>query len=108
MAKSIEQRVGDLEQVLEDLPGILNIRFAQAKSERDEIKSSLATLDAKITALDARFGGVDTRFASMDAKNAGLNARMSGLELRLEEMKPEIRALPRVIGQIISEHLKPA
>ena len=65
----------------------MNIRFAQAKTERDEIKAHVASVDAKVE---------------------GLNARMSNIELSLEQMKLEMATLPRVIGQNISEHLKPA
>ena len=92
MAKPIEERVGDLEQIIEDLPGILNVRFAQAKSERDEIK--------------ARVAGVDARVAGLDAKIEGLNARMANFELSIEQVKVELGALPRVIGQILTERLQ--
>jgi chromosome segregation ATPase len=92
MAKSIEQRVGDLEQIIEDLPGILNVRFAQAESERDEIK--------------ARLAGVDARVAGVDAKIETLNARMSNFELSIEQVKVELGALPCVIGQILTERLQ--
>lgn len=120
MAKSIEQRVGDLEQIFEDLPGILNIRFGQAKSERDEIKARVAGVDARVASLDARVAGIDARFASVDAKIAGvdakiagvdakietLNARMANFELSIEQVKVELGALPRVIGQILTERLR--
>jgi chromosome segregation ATPase len=113
MAKSIEQRVGDLEQIIEDLPGILNVRFAQAKSERDEIKARLAGVDARVAGIDSRFASIDARIAGIDAKIAGvdakvesLNARMSNFELSIEQVKVELGALPRVIGLVLTERLQ--
>lgn len=75
MVKSIEQRVTDLEEIIADLPGILNVRFAQAKAERDEIKAQVSALAVNVSALS----------------------------VTVNEMKYELRVLPRVIAQMITE-----
>ncbi len=46
-----EQRIKVLEQMLENLPGDLNVRFDHAKAERDEIKAQISRLQADVSEL---------------------------------------------------------
>ena len=70
-AKTLEKRVSDLEEIFDDVPRLINIRFAYVRSQLD--------------ALDARIGTV---------------------EAKVDRLTTEVRALPRVIAEMLDEREK--
>jgi hypothetical protein len=77
LADTIEKRVGDLEQMVWDIPRLLNMRF---DGVRDQLNAQSARLDAQSARLDAQ------------------GARLATLEGKID-------ALPRVLAEMLTEML---
>jgi hypothetical protein len=84
LADTIEKRVGDLEQMVWDIPRLINIRF---DGVRDQLNAQSARLDAQSARLDAQS-------ARLDAQGA-----------RLATLEGKIDALPRVLAEMLTEML---
>jgi hypothetical protein len=69
--KTIEKRVSDLEEIVDDIPRLINVRFSFVRAQLD--------------ALDARIGTV---------------------EAKLDALRTEVRALPRVLAEMLDEREK--
>lgn len=75
-----DERIMALEQMLENLPGDLNVRFDHARAERDEIKAQISRLQADMSVLK-----VD----------------VASLKTDMIDLKAEVKALPRVIAEML-------
>ena len=82
MADTIEKRVDDLEQMVWDIPRLINMRF---DGVRDQLNAQSARLDAQSARLDAQS-------ARLDAQGA-----------RLATLEGKIDALPRVLTEMLDE-----
>ena len=51
---TLEERVFNLETIIDDLPEILNIRFNHASSERAQLRADIARLEARFDALESK------------------------------------------------------
>jgi hypothetical protein len=49
--KPIERRVTDLEEMVEDVPRLLNLRFSFVRAQLETLDARLSTVEAKIDAL---------------------------------------------------------
>jgi hypothetical protein len=76
--KTMEKRVSDLEEMVDDIPRLINIRFTHVRIQLD--------------ALDARIGIVETK--------------VDRLETRIASLETKIDALPRVLADMLEERDK--
>ena len=83
--KTIEKRASDLEEIIDDIPRLINIRFTFIRAQLD--------------ALDARIGIVE-------AKVDRLEVRVSAVESGLSALAAKIDALPRVLAEMLDERAK--
>jgi phage shock protein A len=75
VAKAMEKRVPDLEEMVDDIPRLINIRFTHVRVQLD--------------ALDARIGIVETK--------------VDRLETRIASLEAKIDALPRILAEMLDE-----
>jgi len=76
--KTIEKRVSDLEEMVEDVPRLINMRFAHVRAQLDGLDARVSTLEAKID-------------------------RMT---FELQTIKSEVQAMPRVLAEMLDEREK--
>ena len=76
--KPIEKRVSDLEEMVEDVPRLINMRFAYVRAQLDMLDARVSTVEAKIDRIDARLSNVEVK----------------------------IDALPRVLAEMLDERAK--
>jgi hypothetical protein len=81
-AKPIEKRVSDLEEIIDDIPRLINMR--------------LSFMRAQLDALDARIGTVEAKVDKLDH-------RVSVVEAEIRGMRSEVQALPRVLAEMLDE-----
>ena len=82
VAKAMEKRVSDLEEMVDDVPRLINVRFSFVRAQLD--------------ALDARIGTVE-------AKVDKLETRIAGLEAKVDALREEVRAMPRILAEMLDE-----
>jgi hypothetical protein len=70
--KTMERRVSDLEEVVDDIPRLINVRFTHVRIQ-----------------LDARTGIVETKVDRLEARIAGLEAKIDALPRVLADMLEE-------------------
>ena len=97
--KTIEKRVSDLEEMVDDIPRLINVRFTF-------IRAQLDALDARIGTVEAKVDRLETRIASLEANVDRLDTRMSLLETRVSNIETKIDALPRVLAEMLDERDK--
>ena len=76
--KTIEKRVSDLEEMVEDVPRLINMRFAYMRAQLDTLDARLSTVEAKIDRMDTRISGIEGK----------------------------VDALPRVLAEMLDERAK--
>jgi hypothetical protein len=47
-ARSIEKRASDLEEMVEDVPSLINMRFAHMRAQLDALDARVATMEVKL------------------------------------------------------------
>ena len=80
--KTIEKRVSDLDEIIDDVPRLLNIRFSYVRAQLDALDARIGTVEAKVDRLEARIGGV---------------------EAKVDSLRTEVQALPRVLAEMLDE-----
>jgi len=70
--------VSDLEEIIDDIPRLINMRFSFMRAQLD-------ALDARIGTVEAKVDRMDTRLSAMEAK---------------------IDSLPRVLAEMLDERAK--
>ena len=89
-------------------------RLTLLEREHTEIKERVATLDGSFqfisgqlrnlqTYVHDRFDKVDARFDKMDARFDKMDSRFDKIEADVRDIKAELKALPRVIAEIIRD-----
>jgi hypothetical protein len=73
--ETLEQRVAHLEEMVQDIPDLLNIRFARVDRQLAEVREQLAHHAQRLTEIDRK----------------------------LETALTEIRVLPEVLARVIKE-----
>ena len=63
--KTIEKRVSDLEEIIDDVPRLLNIRFSYVRAQLDALDARIGTVEAKVDRLEARIGGVEAKIDAL-------------------------------------------
>ena len=76
--KTIEKRVSDLEEIIDDIPRLINVRFSFVRAQLDALDARIGTVEAKVDRLDTRLSGVEAK----------------------------IEALPRVLAEMLDERAK--
>lgn len=79
MADAIERRVSELEEMVGDIPRLINIRFSHTR--------------AQLEALDARMGTLEVKFDRLDHE----------VKQRLTTLEAKIDALPRILAEMLDE-----
>ena len=78
VAKTMEKRASDLEEMVDDIPRLINIRFTHVRIQLDSLEARIGIVETKVDRLE-------TRMASMEGK---------------------IEALPRVLAEMLDEREK--
>ena len=76
--KPIEKRVSDLEEIIDDIPRLANMRFSFMRAQLDAVDARVGTVEAKVDRVDHR---------------------LSALEAKVD-------ALPRVLAETLDERAK--
>ena len=84
-AKTVENRVSDLEEMVGDIPRLINLRFSHTRAQLD--------------ALDARVSTVEVKIDQM-------RTEVQAVKSDVQTLKSEVQALPRVIAEMLDQHLK--
>jgi hypothetical protein len=78
----MEKRVSDLEEIIDDIPRLLNIRFSYVRAQLDALDARIGTVEAKVDRLDTRITGVETK---------------------VDALRAEVQALPRAVAEMLDE-----
>jgi len=115
--KSLDQRVGRIEQILPTLATKAELRDeirgvkVLIEDVRDEVKLVHERIDVEMAGLnrqlDERFGAVgagfaavDTRFAAVDARFVAVDARFDAVDARFEQMLEQFAEVFRRFDRI--------
>jgi hypothetical protein len=63
--KSLEKRVSDIEEMVEDVPRLINMRFAHMRAQLDALDARVATLEIKIDNVRAELQALPRVIAEM-------------------------------------------
>ena len=63
--KAVEKRVSDLEEIIDDTPRLLNVRFSYVRAQLDALDARVGTVEAKGDALRAEVRAVPRAVAEM-------------------------------------------
>jgi hypothetical protein len=63
--KAVEKRVSDLEEIIDDTPRLLNVRFSYVRAQLDALDARVGTVEAKVDALRAEVRAVPRAVAEM-------------------------------------------
>ena len=77
-ARTMEQRGSDREAMVDDIPRLINIRFAHAQAQLDGLDARVSTVEAKI----------------------------DRISFELQAVKSEVQALPRILADMLDERAK--
>ncbi len=72
--KSIEKRVSDLEEMVEDVPRLINMRFAHMRAQLDALDARVSTVEVKLDNVRSELQALPRVLAEMldeRAKRAG-------------------------------------
>jgi chromosome segregation ATPase len=88
--KPLEQRVEDLEDLVADIPSLVNLRLENVISNQHEANDRIALLDRQIAALtrdvrDTR-GGVTRQLVAQDAEIAAIKATVTEVKLTVSDV----------------------
>jgi prefoldin subunit 5 len=83
--KTIEKRVSDPEEMFEDVPRLINMRFAYVRSQLDALDARVSTVEAKVD---------------------NVRAELQGVKSELQSVRAEVQAMPRVIAEMLDERTK--
>ena len=63
--KSIEKRVSDLEEVIDDIPRLINMRFSLIRAQLDALDARVGTLEIKMDSLRSEVQAMPRVIAEM-------------------------------------------
>jgi septal ring factor EnvC (AmiA/AmiB activator) len=63
--KSIEKRVSDLEEIIDDIPRLINMRFSFIRAQLDAVDARIGTVEAKVDRMDTRLSAVEAKIDSL-------------------------------------------
>jgi chromosome segregation ATPase len=89
VTKTIEKRVSDLEEVVDDIPRLIDIRFAYIRAQMDSLDARVGTVEAKVDRLQAEVAGVRAEISGVPAEIAGARAKIDALPGVLADMLDE-------------------
>lgn len=97
----LDKRLTDLEALITDFPGMINLRFESLTAAQSEMTARMNLLDRQLATLtrdvrDMRAAitrqllGQDERFAAIERRLDGLERRLDGLEQRMEKLEQRL------------------
>jgi chromosome segregation ATPase len=97
MLKPLEQRVEDLEDIVADIPALVNLRLENMISNQQEANDRIALLDRQIATLtrdvrDLR-GGVTRQLKAQDVEIAEVKATVMDVNTRLTRVEADVAVL---------------
>jgi hypothetical protein len=108
--KSLDQRVGRIEQILPTLATKAELRDeirgvkVLIEDLRDDVKLVHERIDVQMAGLnrqlDERFGAVDARFVAVDARFAAVDVRFDTVDARFEQMLEQFAEVFRRFDRI--------
>ena len=63
--KTIEKRVSDLEEMVEDVPRLINMRFAHMRAQLDALDARVATIEIKMDSMRSELQALPRVLAEM-------------------------------------------
>ena len=122
MLKPLEQRVDDLEDLIADIPHMINLRLENLLSAMHETNTRIALIDRQvggfvrdirdlrggvtrqliaqdkeIAEIKAKVSGIEGKVSGIEGKVSGIEGKVSGLEAKLDAGFAELLArLPKV------------
>ena len=105
MLKPLEQQVSDMEDLIADIPHLVNLRLEGVMSSLHEMNSRIALLDRSFSGFtrdlrDLR-GGVTRQLSAQDAEIASIKAKVTGLEIDMATMKTDLATLKNGLATIL-------
>jgi peptidoglycan hydrolase CwlO-like protein len=97
MLKPLELRVSDMEDLIADIPHLVNLRLEGVMSSLHETNSRIALIDRQFSGFvrdlrDLR-GGVTRQLMAQDVEIAEIKAKVIGLETDMSAMKADITGM---------------
>jgi predicted nuclease with TOPRIM domain len=97
----LKRRMGLAETRLGQLDGSFEFVVGQLRDIQLYMHSRFEAVDQRFDRMEARFDGLEGRFDGLEGRFDGLEGRFDGLATEVREIKSEVKALPRVIAEMI-------
>jgi hypothetical protein len=102
--KPIEKRVSDLEEMVDDIPRLINLRFAFVRAQLETLDARVSTVDVKVDRLGKSWcSGCPRLEAKVDARLSDVE---SNLGARLSAPETKVDALPRTLAEMLDGRAK--
>ena len=107
MLKPLEQRVSDMEDLIADIPHLVNLRLEGVMSSLHETNSRIALIDRQFSGFvrdlrDLR-GGVTRQLMAQDEQIAEIKAKVTGLEVDMNTVKSDVASLKSDVSSLRSD-----
>jgi peptidoglycan hydrolase CwlO-like protein len=104
MLKPLEQRVDDLEDLVSDIPNLINLRLETLISNQHEANARIALLDRQITTLvrdvrDMR-GGVTRQLVAQDKEIAEIKADVASVKADVTSVRADITSVKAAVASV--------
>ena len=110
MLKPLEQRVSDMEDLIADIPHLVNLRLEGVMSSLHETNSRIALIDRQFSGFvrdlrDLR-GGVTRQLMAQDEQIAEIKAKVTGLEVDMNTVKSDVASLKSDVSSLKTDLVK--
>ena len=110
MLKPLEQRVSDMEDLIADIPHLVNLRLEGVMSSLHETNSRIALIDRQFSGFvrdlrDLR-GGVTRQLMAQDEQIAEIKAKVTGLEVDMNTVKSDVASLKFDVSSLKTDLVK--
>lgn len=97
MVKSLEPRVSDLEDIIADIPQLLNLRLETIHGAQQEANGRIGLLDKQMSMVlreirDLR-GGVTHQLVEQDKRMAEIQSDVKSLQAAITSVQPDIQGM---------------
>ena len=98
-ARTMEQRGSDREAMVDDIPRLINIRFAHAQAQLDG-------LDARVSTVEAKIDRISFEFQALKSEVQTVKSEVQTVKSEVQAVKSEVQALPRILADMLDERAK--